>query len=1857
MNRFKEMAMSLNSKEKKFLIRAIREHGEDYNIYPLSSEQARMWYLYNLDRKNPYYNVPISLHIQGKPDMKILNKTLKAIMQRHKVLTTKIVSWEGEAFQYLSEELCPDLIPEWIEEGELEEKIAAEINTPFDLEEEVPVRFRLFQREADRYHLHVCIHHMFIDGWSIKLFYKEFKDLYRAFAGEESYVPEIPAFQYGDYAKRDYLRERTKEKTYWLGQLEKASFYLNLPLNQPRRKSQDTQGTFFRYTVADKAEISRLCKKYKLSVFSFFLSVYYLTLRKCCAQNNLTVGTPILNRNSEELNSLMGYFSNSIPLNVRIQGQESLEEFFRTVGQRVMEGLDHGALPFDRLVDLLAVKRRGEENPVFQVMFSLHNNLLLGSACEEKEKLENLGISLDTGTQGAGVQFDMLCTVIEKEDHFELDFALKKALFSPAGIEDICEAYQTILKEILAGDEQRIDDYGRNIRVAGEYSRRLADLILEQSVGISDCRVQLNEDTCLVYYLSPSELENKYFRNILAPWMRRRIIALRLPGYPLTAEGEVDSTFLRETCAPYLENMLAALAELRKRDPEIDWDEDADVRFHIDKEKPSFYPRADLSAGAEWICRDNWGQGAQKQGLAKGCRPAESPAEQLTEGKPLPEEFPSEESLAGESPADGSPVEKLLTQVYLGERSSVKESPAEKSPVKESLPEGKSVLAGSPLKELPYKTLVDMLLLPREDEGNLRKITTINSGKPRKEFSYLELLARAKTVAGNLQSLGIQAEDKIILEINPLDEFIQVFWGCLLAGATVIPLDIPADLSVDEGSPAAARFMDIAQVSGFPRIIADETLKGEFSKLPGIDKKRILLSQDLLTERWGDYRRVCLEESTIALMLFTSGSTGIPKGVMLSHRNVLKRSQGTILHNHFHDREISLNWMPLSHVGGIVMFHILDTVNRAEQIQVETRLIIEDPLRWLLLLAEFKVTNTWAPNFAYGLITEQREGVKELEISLTSLKFILNGGEAINYNSCHEFMTLLGEKGLSYSAMKPSWGMTETSSGVLFSDHFGKLLYKNSVAVGKPIPGVKIRIVAEDGTPVDKGQRGRLQISGETVNQGYYMKPEETEKSFTQDHWFDSGDFALLLEDEVVITGRAKEIVIVNGLNHSCLEIEKSLEELPEILTGTVGCTAIPNPETNEDEICIFYGENPGSQREGFKEAVARQLLEHFGVNYRYLVPVKGEDIPRTSIGKIEKHKLVKQLQEGKLTSIALEKDKGVPRWFAKAELVRKNILRLEAGSPRVKIFSSAGNKNLALEIQGSLGQGGFPGSCQGGFPEFCQGEIVDFKNLRLSDITLEQSPLKASAGSKDPVDLKYSAPDLTIPGCGIYLAGGDSDPSGPAVLLADLAQISDILKANRNETKPLRLLVLSHYEEDYHSLLAGFCSSIPLEYENIAVKCITYTDPSCLLAQLKGEVLAADMKHKKFEAVKYLMGARFVEVITSELLLQQRKTSPPFQAGGQYILIGGLGGIGRELSRRLLTNYGCSLILIGRTKLEDSPGKRQDLARLQELGEVSYHSLDVGMEGRLKGFLQQIYGQGRLISGIISLVGEEKSGLHFAESDPYGLANLTKEQMEAIIRPRLTMMAEIDEFLLDKEGIRVLVFSSAAAFFGGRTYSAYAGISSYLYHFQLRNPANSYWVLAWSKWKNIGMSAGESKAERLATEQSGYHIIDLLSGFCSLEGLLARGYTRAIVGLDLKKDSLANYREVAAEFKDLQLEIVYHHPEEEGEPDLPTYKGVRIQKLKERAGGKSDALNPTERKLISVWAQVLRQENIKVTDNFFSIGGNSLKSIKLVAEMNALLGRSLSIVDLFTYSSIRAMAAYLNRSHVPEQEAVMIEI
>ncbi|WP_344098253.1 AMP-binding protein, partial [Streptomyces stramineus] len=285
----------------------------------------------------------------------------------------------------------------------------------------------------------------------------------------------------------------------------------------------------------------------------------------------------------------------------------------------------------------------------------------------------------------------------------------------------------------------------------------------------------------------------------------------------------------------------------------------------------------------------------------------------------------------------------------------------------------------------------------------------------------------------------------------------------------------------------------------------------------------------------------------VILMLLTSGSTGLPKAVQLTHRNVLTRAAATAEMNALTDQDVSFNWIPLDHVTGVVMFHLRDVYLGCRQIHALTSWILEDPLRWIDISDRHRVSIIWAPNFAFGLVAEQAHRMTDRTWDLTPVRLAMNAGEVVVAATARRFLEALKPFGLPQNVMHPCWGMSETSSVVtdtILPAHApdGEELF---VSCGKPYPGFAMRVVDDHDTLVAEGTVGRLQVRGTTVTGGYHDNDKANTESFTPDGWFETGDLAFLRNGEMYITGRAKDVIIVNGVNHYSHEIESCAEELP----------------------------------------------------------------------------------------------------------------------------------------------------------------------------------------------------------------------------------------------------------------------------------------------------------------------------------------------------------------------------------------------------------------------------------------------------------------------------------------------------------------------------------------------------------------------------------------------------------------------------------------------------------------------------------------------------------------------------------------
>ena len=573
--------------------------------------------------------------------------------------------------------------------------------------------------------------------------------------------------------------------------------------------------------------------------------------------------------------------------------------------------------------------------------------------------------------------------------------------------------------------------------------------------------------------------------------------------------------------------------------------------------------------------------------------------------------------------------------------------------------------------------------------------------------SYRDLWNDAVQVGAGLTAQGCKSGHFVILQFPRSDDFLTALWGCLLAGC--VPVPIAATLLQEQTGPllTAIALLETSTLltshdyqSALSDALATSTPPESPSPQPKVASGSTTPSQipSILTLEMLHPGRTstsatnlaeppphCFSQGkspdALALLLLTSGSTSAPKGVMLSQQNLRVSAFGMAQSNQLSAQDITLNWMPLEHVASLVMFHFTEVYLGCDQIHVANEQILKHPLTWLDLIERHRVTATWAPNFAYGLVNEQLENHLQAAADyappsaappswdLSTLHWMGNGAEAVVGKTTRRFLQLLAPHGLASTAVSPGYGMSETCSGIVHSHSFSLASTRDDdafVNVGEPIPGLSVRIVDDANQPLAEGLVGRLQVQGLTVMMGYYARPDLNGEAFTADGWFKTGDLGLIQAGRLTITGREKDVIILNGVNYYSHDVEALVEELDTVERSYTAACGVRHPEDGTEQLAVFVhprlearaelkarlgleteevqrddlpldaaqGDRPVSPALEATIALTRQvrslLLQRLGIAPAYVIPVAQAAIPKTNLGKIQRSQLVQQFEAGR---------------------------------------------------------------------------------------------------------------------------------------------------------------------------------------------------------------------------------------------------------------------------------------------------------------------------------------------------------------------------------------------------------------------------------------------------------------------------------------------------------------------------------------------------------------------------------------------------------------------------------------------------
>lgn len=544
-----------------------------------------------------------------------------------------------------------------------------------------------------------------------------------------------------------------------------------------------------------------------------------------------------------------------------------------------------------------------------------------------------------------------------------------------------------------------------------------------------------------------------------------------------------------------------------------------------------------------------------------------------------------------------------------------------------------AISQGEPLRDLDTlpKTLPDALkkaALSSPDKG----VIYIQSDDSDVFQSYPDLLEAAQHILGGLRKQGLKPQDKVIFQLRNNQDFIATFWGCLLGGFVPVPLEVAPNYT--DTNSAVKKLQNVWRLLDKPLIVVSKDMESEIIdsfKTSNLNDFEIKTCSSL-EDNEADSHWHKSEPEDLALLLLTSGSTGTPKGVKLSHRVILYRAAISAQRHKMHRESVSINWLPLDHVSGIAQFHVRDIYSGCQQIHAPTDMFLQDPVKWLDWIDRYKVNISWSPNFAYGLVNQHSDRILGGNWNLSSMQIFLNAGEAISPQTARRFMELLTPHGLPHTSMHPAWGMSETAGAVVYSDRYSLANDDEQfVETGTPGPDLSIRIVNKENQVVKEEVIGSLQIKGEMVTSGYYQNSEANQAAFTNDGWFNTGDVAFIREGRLTIAGRRKDVIIINGLNYYCHEIEAVVEDIAGVEVSYTAACGFRPANSDTDKLAIFFHSNNPEQ---LLDTIRGTVVKNIGINPTYLIPVSKETIPKTGIGKIQRSQLKQRLEAGEFDEI-----------------------------------------------------------------------------------------------------------------------------------------------------------------------------------------------------------------------------------------------------------------------------------------------------------------------------------------------------------------------------------------------------------------------------------------------------------------------------------------------------------------------------------------------------------------------------------------------------------------------------------------------
>ncbi len=564
------------------------------------------------------------------------------------------------------------------------------------------------------------------------------------------------------------------------------------------------------------------------------------------------------------------------------------------------------------------------------------------------------------------------------------------------------------------------------------------------------------------------------------------------------------------------------------------------------------------------------------------------------------------------------------------------------------------------------ETLTEIIRLRGRGEPGRSHVQIYEEDESVRTITFGELYERGSAVAAELRRRGLEPGETVAIMLPTGAEFFFTFAGILLAGGIPVPIYPP--FRADRIAEYATRQANILKNAETRFLVTWKQAEGLAKLLkPRVPTLREVLNAQKLAEgsaepdvqpaQWRAVQNLSHQAvgEDIAFLQYTSGSTGDPKGVMLTHANLLANIRSIISGIDIQPDDVAVSWLPLYHDMGLIGAWFVPLFTGIPLVVMSPLAFLSRPERWLRAIQRHRGTISPAPNFAYELCVRKIPEKDLAGLDLSSWRAASNGAEPVRSETLERFAARFAPYGFRRESLLPVYGLAEASLAISVPrlgagykvDRIDRATFEADgnatpsksddpaplefVNAGKPLPSVEVRIVNAEGHDLGERREGRLWFRSPSATSGYYKNPAATAALMRDGNWLDSGDLAYWADGEIYITGRAKDVIIKAGRNLYPHELEEIAGRVAGVRTGCVVAFGAPDERTGTERLIIAAEVRDMASAKRIESEISSAVNEAMGMPPDVVTLLAPQSIPKTSSGKLRRSDTRRLFLEGKL--------------------------------------------------------------------------------------------------------------------------------------------------------------------------------------------------------------------------------------------------------------------------------------------------------------------------------------------------------------------------------------------------------------------------------------------------------------------------------------------------------------------------------------------------------------------------------------------------------------------------------------------------